>query len=128
MNPDWRTRGQLHDRGIADQPPYWRDAGHVIRYPWLGSNGMVIGVLSMIASVQIVPVIGTFASLFLLLAVPKHALEVLRDSAHGHREPPRFGLDVGDSAVFAFEVDLEKLPLAQPAQMRAIPRFPWSAN
>jgi len=102
VNPDWRTRGQLHDRGIADQPPYWRDAGHVIRYPWLGSNGMVIGVLSMIASVQIVPVIGAFASLFLLLAVPKHALEVLRDSAHGHREPPRFGLDVGDSAVFAF--------------------------
>ncbi|MCZ8063266.1 hypothetical protein [Silanimonas sp.] len=102
MNPDWRTRGQLHDRGIADQPPYWRDAGRVIRYPWLGSNGMVIGVLSMIASVQIVPVIGAFASLFLLLAVPKHALEVLRDSAHGHREPPRFGLDVGDSAVFAF--------------------------
>ncbi len=102
MNPDWRTRGQVHDRGIADQPPYWRDAAHVVRYPWLGSNGMVIGVLSMIASVQIVPVIGAFASLFLLLAIPKHAMEVLRDSAHGHREPPRFGLDVGDSAVFAF--------------------------
>jgi hypothetical protein len=102
VNEDWRTRGQVHDRGVADQPPYWRDAEHVIRYPWLGSNGMVIGVLSMIASVQIVPVIGAFASLFLLLAVPKHALEVLRDSAHGHREPPRFGLDVGDSAVFAF--------------------------
>lgn len=102
MNPDWRTRGQVHDRGVADQPPYWRDATNVVRYPWLGSNGMVIGVLSMIASVQIVPVIGTFASLFLLLAVPKHALEVLRDSAHGHREPPRFGIDVGDRAVFAF--------------------------
>ncbi|MCZ8165281.1 hypothetical protein [Silanimonas sp.] len=102
MNPDWRTRGQVHDRGVADQPPYWRDAANVVRYPWLGSNGMVIGVLSMIASVQIVPVIGTFASLFLLLAVPKHALEVLRDSAHGHREPPQFGLDVGDRAVFAF--------------------------
>ena len=29
-------------------------------------------------------------------------------------------------AVFAFEVDLGKLPLAQPAQMRAIPRFPGS--
>ena len=102
MNPDWRTRGQVHDRGVADQPPYWRDVANVVRYPWLGSNGMVIGVLSMIASVQIVPMIGAFASLFLLLAVPKHALEVLRDSAHGHREPPRFGLDVGDRAVFAF--------------------------
>ncbi|GAB3735709.1 hypothetical protein GCM10028794_15490 [Silanimonas algicola] len=102
MNPDWRSRGQVHDRGIADQPPYWRDAVHVARYPWLGSNGMVIGVLSMIASVQIVPVIGAFATLFLLLAIPKHAMEVLRESAHGHREPPRFGLDVGDRAVFAF--------------------------
>ena len=102
MNPDWRTRGQVHDRGVADQPPYWRDGANVVRYPWLGNNGMVIGVLSMIASVQIVPVIGTFASLFLLLAVPKHALEVLRDSAHGHREPPQFGLDIGDRAVFAF--------------------------
>ncbi|NVB78122.1 MAG: phenylalanine--tRNA ligase subunit beta [Kofleriaceae bacterium] len=29
-------------------------------------------------------------------------------------------------AVFAFEVDLGKLPLAQPAQMRTIPRFPGS--
>lgn len=102
MNPDWRTRGQVHDRGIADQPPYWRDAGHVLRYPWIGSNGTAIGVMALIASVQIVPLIGTFATLFLLLAVPKHAMEVLRDSAHGHREPPRFGFDVGDRAVFTF--------------------------
>jgi phenylalanyl-tRNA synthetase beta chain len=29
-------------------------------------------------------------------------------------------------AVFAFEVELDKLPLAAPAQMRAIPRFPGS--
>jgi phenylalanyl-tRNA synthetase beta chain len=29
-------------------------------------------------------------------------------------------------AVFAFEVELDKLPLAPPAQMRAIPRFPGS--
>lgn len=29
-------------------------------------------------------------------------------------------------AVFAFEVELDKLPLAQPAQMRTIPKFPRS--
>ncbi len=29
-------------------------------------------------------------------------------------------------SVFAFEVELDKLPLAEPAQMRAIPRFPGS--
>lgn len=88
MNPDWRTRGQVHDRGIADQPPYWQDLANVLKYPGRGSNGVAIGVLSIIASVQIVPVIGAFATLFLLLAVPKHAMEVLRDSAHGHQEPP----------------------------------------
>jgi phenylalanyl-tRNA synthetase beta chain len=33
-----------------------------------------------------------------------------------------------DGAVFAFEVDLEQLPLAAPAQMRAIPKFPGSAR
>ena len=102
MNPDWRTRGQVHDRGIVDQPPYWQDLANVLKYPGRGSNGVAIGVLSIIASVQIVPVIGAFATLFLLLAVPKHAMEVLRDSAHGHQEPPRFGVDVGDRAVFAF--------------------------
>jgi phenylalanyl-tRNA synthetase beta chain len=37
----------------------------------------------------------------------------------------RLGLDV---AVFAFDLDLSKLPLAQPAQMRTIPRFPGSAR
>ncbi len=31
-----------------------------------------------------------------------------------------------DGAVFAFEVDLDKLPLAPPAQMHTIPRFPGS--
>src|SRR6185503_3612530 len=31
-----------------------------------------------------------------------------------------------DGPVFAFEVDLDKLPLAEPAQMRPIPRFPGS--
>ncbi|HTR50934.1 MAG TPA: phenylalanine--tRNA ligase subunit beta [Kofleriaceae bacterium] len=30
--------------------------------------------------------------------------------------------------VFAFEVELDKLPVADPAQMRAIPRFPGSAR
>jgi len=32
------------------------------------------------------------------------------------------------AAVFAFEVELDKLRLAEPAQMRAIPRFPGSAR
>jgi phenylalanyl-tRNA synthetase beta chain len=31
-----------------------------------------------------------------------------------------------EGAVFAFEIELDRLPLAQPAQMRAIPRFPGS--
>jgi phenylalanyl-tRNA synthetase beta chain len=31
-----------------------------------------------------------------------------------------------DGNVFAFEVELDRLPLAEPAQMRAIPRFPGS--
>ena len=33
-----------------------------------------------------------------------------------------------DGAVFAFEVDLGRLPLATPAQMQAIPRFPASSR
>jgi phenylalanyl-tRNA synthetase beta chain len=33
-----------------------------------------------------------------------------------------------DGAVFAFDVDLTKLPLAAPAQMQTIPRFPGSAR
>lgn len=102
MNPDWRERGQLHDRGIEDLPPYWRDWGNVARYPFRGSNGATIGIFAFISAVALIPVLGSFATLFLLLAIPKHGLEVLRDSAHGHREPPRFGLDLGDRAVFAF--------------------------
>ncbi|MBL9019958.1 MAG: phenylalanine--tRNA ligase subunit beta [Myxococcales bacterium] len=33
-----------------------------------------------------------------------------------------------EARVFAFDLDLTKLPLAEPAQMRAIPRFPGSAR
>lgn len=33
-----------------------------------------------------------------------------------------------DGAVFAFDLDLARLPLATPAQMQAIPRFPASAR
>ena len=33
-----------------------------------------------------------------------------------------------DGAVFAFELELERLPLAAPAQMQAIPRFPGSTR
>jgi hypothetical protein len=102
VNPDWRTRGQEHDRGIEEQPPYWRDWANVARYPFAGTNGITIGVFAIISALGLVPVIGAFAALFLLLAVPKHALEVLRDSAHGHRQPPQFGFDIGDRAVFAF--------------------------
>ncbi|MCZ8317588.1 MAG: hypothetical protein ACK5VV_02085 [Lysobacteraceae bacterium] len=102
MNPDWRTRGQVHDRGIDDQPPWWRDLPELARYALKGPNAAVLVVLSGIAALQIVPVIGAFATLLLLVATPKHSLEVLRDSAHGHREPPRFAFDVADRAVFAF--------------------------
>ena len=37
----------------------------------------------------------------------------------------RFGIE---ARVYAFDLDLTKLPLAEPAQMRAIPRFPGSAR
>ena len=33
-----------------------------------------------------------------------------------------------DGPVFAFDLDLERLPLAAPAQMQAIPRFPGSTR
>ncbi len=102
MNPDWRTRGQAHDRGIEEQPPWWQELPELARYALKGANGGMLLVLSGLAALQIVPVAGAFVTLFLLLATPKHALEVLRDSAHGHREPPRFSFDVGDRAVFAF--------------------------
>lgn len=102
MNPDWRTRGQAHDRDLEEWAPYWRDWAGVARYPFAGTSGITIGVFAILSALGPVPVIGVFVALFLLLAVPKHALEVLRDSANGHRQPPRFGFDVGDRAVFAF--------------------------
>ena len=37
-------------------------------------------------------------------------------------------LGVTDGAVFGFDLDLSRLPLAGPAQMRAIPRFPGSTR
>ena len=102
MSPDPRTRGQVHERGLEDLPPWWRDLPDVSRYALKRPNGAVLVVLVAISALTVLPVIGAFASLFLLLATPKHALELLRDSAHGHRDPPRFSFDVGDRAVFAF--------------------------
>ena len=95
------ARGQSYDRGIEDQPPYWKDWAHVLRFAFAGSNGSVIAVMAMLSALLPLPVIGIFVMLFLLLAIPKHGLEVLRDSAHGHRVPPAFGFDVGDRAVFS---------------------------
>jgi phenylalanyl-tRNA synthetase beta chain len=37
-------------------------------------------------------------------------------------------LGVTDGSVFGFDLDLSRLPLAGPAQMRSIPRFPGSAR
>jgi phenylalanyl-tRNA synthetase beta chain len=37
-------------------------------------------------------------------------------------------LGVSDGSVFAFDLDLSRLPVAGPAQMRSIPRFPGSAR
>lgn len=86
------------------------------RYPFTGSNGYAIGAFAIIAALGPVPVVGIFATLFLLVAVPKHALEVLRDSANGHAVPPRFGFDVGDRAVFAFLAILLAFAAARSAQ------------
>lgn len=130
MNEDWRTRGQAHARDLEEQPPYWQDGLNVAHYPFAGTNGITIGVFAILSALGLVPAIGALAGLFLLLAVPKHALEVLRDSAHGHRLPPRFGFDIGDRAVFAFLV-LEPAdwpPLIAAAERAGLPRLAEAAR
>jgi phenylalanyl-tRNA synthetase beta chain len=57
-------------------------------------------------------------------AAPLHGREVVGWFGEVHPDVrERFGIT---GAVFAFEVDLGKLRLAEPAQMRPIPRFPGS--
>lgn len=89
-------------RGIEDQPPFWEALGEIARYPLRGQPAVIIAALSVLSMGLYIPVVGALISLFLLLMVPKYALEVLRDSANGHREAPQFGFDMGDRTVFAF--------------------------
>jgi len=95
-------RGRVHERELEDWPPLWRDLRAVATYPLRGSNGAAVVGLTAVSLLLPVPVMRILAVLFLLLAVPKHALDVLRDTAHGHREPPAFGFDTPDRVVFAW--------------------------
>ncbi len=81
----------------------------ILAYPLRGTAlGMLAAIMGlgllgmMLRGIPLIGILGSLASLLSLLVAAKYALEVLRDTADGHLEPPQFGKDLGDGVMLAY--------------------------
>lgn len=83
-------------------PPFWERLREISTYPFRGDALFTLLILCGAQVLTLVPVMGWFIGLFLLLAAYKYAFSVLRDTANGHMQAQVGVLEAPDALVFKF--------------------------
>src|SRR3546814_6408907 len=67
----------------------------------LGVAAITLGAMVVLEFLSGMPVLGLANALFAKVLAFKYVLEIVRDSADGHRDPPEFGSDLDSSLAIA---------------------------
>lgn len=77
-------------------PPFWQALPAIASYPLRGIALVVLGAVTVMDLLSALPsLLGLAMAAASALTAFKYALEILRDTADGHREPAQFGSDLG---------------------------------
>src|SRR3546814_9015419 len=85
----------------AEAPAFWRVLPRIAGYPFRGVAAITLGAMVVLEFLSGMPVLGLAIALFAKVLAFKYVLEIVRDSADGHREPPEFGSDLDSSLAIA---------------------------
>lgn len=76
-------------------PPFWQALPQIAGYPLRGVAVVVLGAVTVMDLLSVLPsLLGLAMAAGSVLTAFKYALEILRDTADGHREPAQFGTDL----------------------------------
>jgi tetratricopeptide (TPR) repeat protein len=76
-------------------PPFWQALPQIAGYPLRGVAVVVLGAVAVMDLLSVLPsLLGVAMAVGSVLTAFKYALEILRDTADGHREPAQFGTDL----------------------------------
>lgn len=76
-------------------PPFWQALPQIAGYPLRGVAVVMLGAVVLMDLLSALPsVLGMAMAAASVLTAYKYALEILRDTADGHREPAQFGSDL----------------------------------
>lgn len=76
-------------------PPFWHALPQIAGYPLRGVAVVVLGAVTLMDLLSALPsLLGMAMAVGSVLTAFKYALEILRDTADGHREPAQFGTDL----------------------------------
>lgn len=85
----------------AEAPAFWRVLPRIAGYPFRGVAAIMLGALVVLELLSGMPVLGWVIALFAKVLAFKYVLEIVRDTADGHLDPPEFGSDLDSSLAIA---------------------------
>src|SRR3546814_19001800 len=75
----------------AEAPAFWRVLPRIAGYPFRGVAAITLGAMVVLEFLSGMPVLGLAIALFAKVLAFNYVLEIVRDSADGHRDPPEIG-------------------------------------
>lgn len=84
-------------------PPFWQALPKIAGYPLRGVAAVMLGAVTLMDLLSVLPsLLGLMMAAGSVLTAYKYALEILRDTADGHREPAQFGSDLDLGLAIAY--------------------------
>jgi len=88
-------------RPITAATPFWHALPRIAGYPLRGVAAVMLGAMVVLEWLSGLPVLGWAIALFAKVLAFKYVLEIVRDTADGHLDPPEFGSDLDSSLAIA---------------------------
>ena len=82
-------------------PAFWLVLPRIAGYPFRGVAAIMLGAMVVLEFLSGMPVLGWAIALFAKVLAFKYVLEIVRDTADGHLDPPEFGSDINSGLALA---------------------------
>lgn len=91
----------MSTRYNANVPAFWLALPRIAGYPFRGVAAIMLGAMVVLEFLSGMPLLGWAIALFAKVLAYEYVLEIVRDTADGHLDPPEFGSDIDSGLAIA---------------------------
>lgn len=91
----------MSTRAMPVATPFWQAWPRIAGYPLRGVAAIMLGAMVVLEFLSGLPVLGWVIAVFAKVMAFKYVLEIVRDTADGHLDPPEFGSDLDSGVAIA---------------------------